>query len=96
MKRTTVAVLLAVAVSLAAPSTWAQNSAGAQDQAGQKTQKTKVIKDKKKDPDAIGERDVGKGLNWYSIEKEIAMGKSYALAGCRWSARRLGRPTISC
>jgi len=35
-------------------------------------------KDKKKDPDAIGERDVGKGVNMYSIEKEIALGKSLA------------------
>lgn len=37
-----------------------------------------LAKDKKKDPDAIGERDVGKGLNWYSLEKEIALGKSLA------------------
>ena len=35
-------------------------------------------KDKKKDPDEIGNRDVGKGVNWYSLEKEIAMGKQYA------------------
>jgi predicted Zn-dependent protease len=35
-------------------------------------------KDKKKDPDAIGERDVGKGVNFYSLEKEIAMGKQLA------------------
>jgi len=34
--------------------------------------------DKKKDPDAIGDRDVGKGVNFYSIEKEIAMGKQLA------------------
>src|SRR5215813_7496057 len=34
--------------------------------------------DKKKDPDEIGNRDVGKGLNWYSIEKEIALGKGLA------------------
>jgi predicted Zn-dependent protease len=34
--------------------------------------------DKKKDPDEIGNRDVGKGLNWYSIEKEIALGKQLA------------------
>src|SRR6516164_4975612 len=34
--------------------------------------------DKKKDPDEIGNRDVGKGLNWYSIEKEIALGKALA------------------
>src|ERR1035438_3813823 len=35
-------------------------------------------KDKKADPDAIGDRDVGKGLNFYSLEKEIAMGKGLA------------------
>ncbi len=35
-------------------------------------------KDKKKDLEAIGERDVGKGMNWYSLEKEIAIGKSMA------------------
>jgi predicted Zn-dependent protease len=35
--------------------------------------------DKKKDPDEIGNRDVDKGLNWYSIEKEIALGKGLAM-----------------
>lgn len=35
-------------------------------------------KDKKKDPEEIGNRDVGKGVNLYSLEKEIAMGKQYA------------------
>jgi predicted Zn-dependent protease len=35
-------------------------------------------KDKKKDPDEIGSRDVGKGVNFYSIEKEIGMGKALA------------------
>ncbi len=34
--------------------------------------------DKKKDPDEIGNRDVGKGVNFYSLEKEIALGKSLA------------------
>lgn len=34
--------------------------------------------DKKKDPDEIGNRDVGKGINFYSIEKEIALGKQLA------------------
>jgi predicted Zn-dependent protease len=33
---------------------------------------------KEKDPDEIGNRDVGKGLNWYSLEKEIALGKQLA------------------
>lgn len=35
-------------------------------------------KDKKKDPDEIGNRDVGKGINLYSLEKEIALGKQLA------------------
>ncbi len=35
-------------------------------------------KDKKKDPDEIGNRDVGRGVNFYSIEKEIALGKQMA------------------
>ena len=34
--------------------------------------------DKKKNPDAIGDRDVGKGVNFYSLEKEIALGKGLA------------------
>jgi len=39
---------------------------------------TAFADDKKKDPDEIGNRDVGKGLNWYSLEKEIALGKQLA------------------
>ena len=35
--------------------------------------------DKKKDPDEIGNRDVGKGINFYSIEKEMALGKQLAI-----------------
>ena len=34
--------------------------------------------DPKKDPDEIGNRDVGKGVNFYSLEKEIAIGKGLA------------------
>src|SRR6266513_828283 len=37
-----------------------------------------LAKDKAKDPDKIGARDVGKGINFYSIEKEIALGKQLA------------------
>src|SRR5438132_14341946 len=37
-----------------------------------------LAKDKKKDPEQIGNRDVGKGINFYSIEKEIALGKQLA------------------
>jgi predicted Zn-dependent protease len=35
-------------------------------------------KNPEQDPDQIGNRDVGKGLNFYSIEKEIALGKQMA------------------
>src|SRR5271168_1490112 len=34
--------------------------------------------DKAKNPDAIGDRDVGRGVNFYSLEKEIALGKGLA------------------
>src|SRR5205085_7176797 len=34
--------------------------------------------DKKKDVNEIGNRDVGKGVNFYSLEKEIALGKQLA------------------
>ena len=34
--------------------------------------------DKKNDPDEIGNRDVGKGVNFWSLEKEIALGKRLA------------------
>ncbi|MGA2182835.1 MAG: M48 family metallopeptidase [Bryobacteraceae bacterium] len=33
---------------------------------------------KEKDPEQIGNRDVGKGVNFYSLEKEIAIGKGLA------------------
>jgi predicted Zn-dependent protease len=35
-------------------------------------------KNSKEDVDAIGNRNVGKGINFYSIEKEIALGKQLA------------------
>jgi len=34
--------------------------------------------DKKNDPEEIGNRDVGKGVNFYSLEKEIPLGKQLA------------------
>jgi predicted Zn-dependent protease len=45
-----------------------------------KSEKKKADKkvDKNKDPDEIGNRDVSGHLNWYSIEKEIALGKGLA------------------
>jgi predicted Zn-dependent protease len=49
---------------------------------------------KKNDPSQIGNRDVDKGLNCYSIEKEIAMGKQ--LAGeVKRQAKLMDDPIIS-
>ena len=33
-------------------------------------------KNPKDDPDAIGDREVGQGVNFYSLEKEIALGQA--------------------
>ncbi len=51
-------------------------------------------KDKKKDPEEIGNRDVGKGVKFYSIEKEIAIGKQYAQEVER-SAKVVDDPVIA-
>jgi predicted Zn-dependent protease len=50
--------------------------------------------DKSKDPDAIGDRDVGKGVNFYSLEKEIAIGKQMAQQVER-QAKIIDDPTIA-
>jgi beta-barrel assembly-enhancing protease len=49
---------------------------------------------KEKDPDDIGNRDVGKGLNRYSLEKEIALGKQMAQQVER-QAKLVDDPVIS-
>ncbi len=78
---------------LAAGTVWAQSPpptpdpaksqpASEQTQAGQQKpieQKDTVNpKNSKEDVEAIGNRGVGKGINFYSIEKEIALGKGLA------------------
>jgi len=40
--------------------------------------------DPKDDPDAIGNRNVGEGINFYSLEREIALGKH---SRQKWSGR---------
>jgi len=55
---------------------------------------TAAADDKKKDPDAIGDRDVGKGVNFYSLEKEIALGKQLAQEVER-QAKIVDDPTIA-
>ncbi len=53
-----------------------------------------LAKDKKKDPDEIGNRDVGRGINIYSLEKEIALGKELAQEVER-QAKLIDDPVIS-
>src|SRR5271163_4191232 len=50
--------------------------------------------DKSKNPDAIGDRDVGRGVNFYSLEKEIALGKGMAQQVER-QAKIIDDPTIA-
>jgi predicted Zn-dependent protease len=50
--------------------------------------------DKEKNPDDIGNRDVGKGVNFYSLEKEIALGKGLAQQVER-SAKIIDDPVIA-
>ncbi|MBM3774325.1 MAG: peptidase M48 [Acidobacteria bacterium] len=63
-----------------------------QNQGNQKDKKDK--KDNRKDPAQIGSRDVGKGINFYSLEKEIALGKQLAEEVTR-QARLLDDPVTS-
>jgi len=55
---------------------------------------TTFAKDKKKDPEEIGNRNVDKGVNFYSLEKEIALGKSVAQEVER-AARIIDDPVIA-
>jgi predicted Zn-dependent protease len=48
------------------------------DESSSAEQKPKKTKDKKKDTDQIGNREVDKGINFYSLEKEIGLGKQLA------------------
>src|SRR4051795_5118379 len=49
---------------------------------------------KKKDPEEIGNRGVGKGVNFYSLEKEIALGKGLAQEVER-SAKMIDDPVVT-
>lgn len=53
-----------------------------------------LAKDKKKDPKEIGNRNVAKGVNFYSLEKEIALGKQMAQEVER-QARIIDDPVIT-
>ena len=71
-----IGIVTALALFAAPVSTFAKESKD--EKAAQSEQKNKKKKDPKKDTEAIGDRDVGKGVNFYSLEKEIALGKQVA------------------
>jgi predicted Zn-dependent protease len=70
----------ALAVTLATAPAFAEDAKtkATEKKAQEKPKASGKKKPAKKDVDAIGERDVGKGTNFYSIEKEIALGKGLA------------------
>lgn len=70
-----------------------QESQAGNRQTGKKDTKKKP-KNPREDPEEIGNRDVGKGVNLYSIEKEIALGKTLAQE-VEKSARVIDDPTIA-
>jgi beta-barrel assembly-enhancing protease len=76
-----IGLVTALALFAAPAVTWAKESKDTKD-AAQATEKSdkkdKKKKSSKKDTDAIGERDVSKGVNFYSLEKEVALGKQVA------------------
>lgn len=87
-KTATLAVILAsltvLPLSVAAQDTQdTQNTQPPQNSDNSKSTSTKKEKKAKKlnpkdDPDEIGNRSVGQGVNFYSLEKEIALGKQLA------------------
>jgi len=73
-----VAILAALSLLPIAALAQDQTTTDQQDQTTPAKKDTKKPTDKKKDPDTIGDRDIGKGVNFYSLDKEIALGKQMA------------------
>ena len=71
-------LLLAIIAGLSLTSLAADIKPTDQPTDDQSKKEEKKKKDKKKDPDEIGNRDVSRGPNFYSLEKEIALGKQMA------------------
>jgi predicted Zn-dependent protease len=91
MKKVTTALLMILALALSPSLFYGSSNSNSQDQKAGETKKEDDSKNKKEkdsknqdkkkpkeDVDKIGERGVGKGINFYSVEKEIALGKQYA------------------
>ncbi len=68
----------AIAAALTVAPAFAEETKTVEKKDEEKEKASKKKKPVKKDVEAIGERDVGKGTNFYSIEKEIALGKGLA------------------
>jgi predicted Zn-dependent protease len=51
-------------------------------------------KDRKKDPTQIGDRNVSKGLNFYSLDQELALGKQLAIE-VEKESKIVGDPIVS-
>jgi predicted Zn-dependent protease len=76
--KTPVAILAALSLLSFAALAQDQTTTDQQDQTAPAKKDTKKTVDSKKDPDKIGDRDIGKGVNFYSLDKEIALGKQMA------------------
>ncbi len=71
-------VLVMLLLTLGTGLTRAGDDSGKNDQKTNQKADTKKGKGSRDDVEAIGDRDVGKGMNFYSLEKEIALGKGMA------------------
>ena len=76
--KTPVAILAALSLLSFAALAQDQTTTDQQDQTAPAKKDTKKTTDKKKDPDTIGDRDIGKGVNFYSLDKEVGLGKQMA------------------
>ena len=76
--KTPVVILAALSLLSFAALAQDQTTTDQQDQSTPTKKDTKKPTDKKKDPDTIGDRDIGKGVNFYSLDKEIGLGKQMA------------------
>jgi predicted Zn-dependent protease len=74
-RRPALVVAVLTALTLLAGGAYGQDTNTPQDSTKKPQDKTKKSKN---NPDAIGDRDVGSGINFYSLEKEIGLGKQLA------------------
>jgi predicted Zn-dependent protease len=80
LNRRAVAILFSMFLGLSTPFLATAQNGTKDSNSGTKstTKNNKSSKGSRDDVEAIGDRDVGKGMNFYSLEEEIALGKSMA------------------